>query len=71
MPLPVPDTESKKLMVEYGLTLRTVAERAGVPYTKASEVLNGRRICAETLRSLRKAITQEARSRKTPAHATR
>lgn len=60
MPHPIPDLESKRKMLEHGLTLRRVAKRADVPYTKASEVLNGRRVCAETLRKLRKAIAKEA-----------
>lgn len=59
-PAPIPDLEAKKMMIDCGLTLRVVAQRAKTPYTKASEVLNGRRVCAETLRRLRGVIEKEA-----------
>lgn len=44
-----------------GLQLRDVVRGTSIPYTKASEVLNGVRNCARTLRTLQARILKNPR----------
>lgn len=56
MPKRTPLYTLKAELVLRGLTLRQVAKRAGVPYTRASEILNGHRIDTERLSKLKTQI---------------
>ena len=51
-----PFREVKALMVLKGLRLDFVARKAGVAYTQASEILNGRRNDARSLLKLKTVI---------------
>ena len=44
-----------------GLTLQRLKAVTGLPYTKISEVLNERRVCVRTLRTIQAAILRSPR----------
>lgn len=60
MPKEVSAKALRDQMLASGLKLEWVATRAGVSYSRASEVLNGRRISPKTLQKLSRVIQRAA-----------